>query len=93
MTIQEHVDFLIETAAQFEQFYKDEEKLFEAINQLDDKAINALLRYYDFISPQSASKNLMPVNFVRNNILLKLKQGKDIDGTLIEEIKEKFMTK
>ncbi len=55
MNIQEHVDFLIEAAAQFEQYYEDEEKLFEAINQLDKEAINTLLQHYDFSGPQRES--------------------------------------
>ena len=92
--IQQKVEFLSETARAFEQYYQDEEALFEAINALDEGLVNTLLtHYYHFTDWQSKPQYFAPVNLLRHKILLNLKDGILVDKQLVEEIKEKFLSR
>lgn len=92
MQIQEKIDFLIEKANQFERFLKDEEDLFEAVNNLTEEELKVSRDYYSqFVAPNQSS--IRPVNLLRHLLIKEKQEGNPVTPNMIEDIKEKFNTR
>lgn len=92
MQIQEKIDYLIEKAKRFKSFLKDNETLFDAVNNLTDKELKISQSAYS-LEMALKQKSIRPVNLLRHLLVEEKKNGNPITPDMIENLKEKFNSK
>lgn len=86
MKMQESIGRIQQLAAKLEKLEKDEQYLFEQLNNLDIEIVEQLINEYN-------SEYFQPVNLLRLEILNRIKEKDTITPELIEEIKSRINTK
>ncbi|MGB9938555.1 AAA family ATPase [Methanosarcina sp.] len=84
--MQESIEIIQKFAAKLEKLEQDEKYLFEHLNNLDIETIERLINEYK-------SEDFKPVNFLRLEVLNKIKEKNTVTSELIEEIKKKIIVK
>lgn len=89
--LQGKINYIIEIADLMDNSYNNETYLFEKINELSKENINELANVYEHNI--FTNNKVSPVNLIRHKLLSLLKEGKQVDSNIIDELKEKFTSK
>lgn len=86
MKMQESIRIIQQHASKFEKLEKDEQYLFEQLNNLHIEFVEQLINNYDI-------RKFKPVNLLRLEILNKIKLKETVTPEIVEQIKDRIIAK
>lgn len=81
-------NYIKELAIKYSEYSKDQELLYNAVNNIPEDTAQSILEEYG-----DTDSKFQPVNLVRAEIARSLLDGKEINGSLVEEIKNRIREK
>ncbi len=86
--MQVQFQYIVDLAKRYKTFYNDAQLLFDALNQLPQEEVSAILK--EFGDPD---RDFKPVNLLRAETARRILEGAKVSEDLVEEIKNRIRTK
>ena len=86
--MQNQFQFIVDQAKQYDQYARNPQLLYEAINNLRPKVCSEIYNEYN-----SSDDKFQPLNLLRGEIVRKLLEGITIDENIVDEVRNKIRSK
>lgn len=86
--MQREFEYIVDLATTYQNYVDDADALFQALNELDQTILEAVLAEYG-----NPDNRFQPVNLLRAELARIMLEGKTVNLETVEEIKEKIRTK